>query len=328
MDKRIDLLNSGLIIISLILAYLLPFRLFLFSYAVLGPLHYLTEINWLQTRKFWAPDIKWFLLALISVLIIVPPHVIRLLNLAGTNHILDSVIQNLNYISNGAIFLPLAIAFIMAFVKGLYWRIGLTIASILLAFSLSSMPIYAVIIGLLVPTIIHVYLFTLLFMVAGIKKNQTTYGIAGVSLMVFAPVIIMMVDVAPSYYMFPDYAKETFIANRFHATVAGIGKFLGVLDGTSFYFYERMELKLQTFIAFAYLYHYLNWFTKTSIIGWHSELKGRRLILVATLWSIMVGLFFIDYKLGFVAALSFSFLHVLLEFPLNALCIKEVFKTR
>ena len=45
MTKKIDLLNIGLIALSLIIAIMLPFRLFSFSYAILGPLHYLTEIN-------------------------------------------------------------------------------------------------------------------------------------------------------------------------------------------------------------------------------------------------------------------------------------------
>src|SRR2546430_5445042 len=38
---------------SCLLAYAFPFELFLFSYAVLGPLHYLTEISWLHDRKYF-----------------------------------------------------------------------------------------------------------------------------------------------------------------------------------------------------------------------------------------------------------------------------------
>lgn len=51
--KTIDSLNIGLILLSLILAIKLPFELFLFSYAFLGPLHYLTEINWLKSKSFF-----------------------------------------------------------------------------------------------------------------------------------------------------------------------------------------------------------------------------------------------------------------------------------
>ncbi|MCC6181260.1 MAG: hypothetical protein IT237_05450 [Bacteroidia bacterium] len=48
--NQINYANIGLMIISAFLAFLLPFELFLFSYAVLGPLHYLTEIGWLHKK--------------------------------------------------------------------------------------------------------------------------------------------------------------------------------------------------------------------------------------------------------------------------------------
>jgi hypothetical protein len=40
-------------LISCVTAYVFPFELFLFSYAVSGPLHYLTEISWLHDRKYF-----------------------------------------------------------------------------------------------------------------------------------------------------------------------------------------------------------------------------------------------------------------------------------
>src|SRR5439155_19178393 len=50
---QVNYLNLGLMIISCVLAYIIPFELFLFAYAVLGPLHYLTEISWLHDRKYF-----------------------------------------------------------------------------------------------------------------------------------------------------------------------------------------------------------------------------------------------------------------------------------
>lgn len=41
-------------ILSCGVAFIYPFELFVFSYAVLGPLHYLTEISWLHDRNFFA----------------------------------------------------------------------------------------------------------------------------------------------------------------------------------------------------------------------------------------------------------------------------------
>jgi hypothetical protein len=50
---HIDWINIVLMFISAAAAYVLPFEVFLFSYAVLGPLHYLTEISWLHERKYF-----------------------------------------------------------------------------------------------------------------------------------------------------------------------------------------------------------------------------------------------------------------------------------
>src|SRR5258708_3742852 len=49
----IDIANFFLIWITACLAIKWPFQLFLFSYIVLGPLHYLTEINWLDKQNYF-----------------------------------------------------------------------------------------------------------------------------------------------------------------------------------------------------------------------------------------------------------------------------------
>ena len=49
-SDKINYLNIGLMMISVVVAFFVPFELFLFSYAVLGPAHYLTEISWLHER--------------------------------------------------------------------------------------------------------------------------------------------------------------------------------------------------------------------------------------------------------------------------------------
>src|SRR6266704_2880603 len=50
---QINYLNIGLMLISCVVALFIPFELFLFAYAILGPAHYLTEISWLQKRQFF-----------------------------------------------------------------------------------------------------------------------------------------------------------------------------------------------------------------------------------------------------------------------------------
>ena len=53
-DAQINYLNMGLMALSALLAYFLPFETFLFAYAFLGPLHYLTEISWLHDRNYFS----------------------------------------------------------------------------------------------------------------------------------------------------------------------------------------------------------------------------------------------------------------------------------
>jgi len=42
-DSKINFLNIGLMLITAVFAFFLPFETFLLAYAFLGPLHYLTE---------------------------------------------------------------------------------------------------------------------------------------------------------------------------------------------------------------------------------------------------------------------------------------------
>jgi hypothetical protein len=75
-------------------------------------------------------------------------------------------------------------------------------------------------------------------------------------------------------------------------------------------------LAIMRFIAFAYTYHYLNWFSKTSIIRWH-EVARSRAAAMAVLWVAAVALYFVDYSIGLTVLYAGSLLHVLLEFPLD-----------
>ena len=73
---------------------------------------------------------------------------------------------------------------------------------------------------------------------------------------------------------------------------------------------------IMRFVAFAYTYHYLNWFSKTSVIKWHLVPK-KTLIATILIWLGSVGVYLYDYNLGIRTLFFLSFLHVFLEFPLN-----------
>src|SRR3954466_15497282 len=63
---KINLVNIGLMILSTIAAFIMPFEVFLFVYAFLGPLHYLTEISWLHDRNYFmrGKHGQWVLIAI------------------------------------------------------------------------------------------------------------------------------------------------------------------------------------------------------------------------------------------------------------------------
>ena len=81
-------------------------------------------------------------------------------------------------------------------------------------------------------------------------------------------------------------------------------------------FSDPAAVMLGRFIAFAYTYHYLNWFSKTKVIGWHRVPKAR-FVAVIVIWLMSIALYLYDYQLGFRWLFLLSFAHVLLEFPLN-----------
>ncbi|MBI1289537.1 MAG: hypothetical protein GC178_18370 [Flavobacteriales bacterium] len=322
--ERIDLLNLGLILLALALAYLMPFGSFLVAYAFLGPLHYLTEINWLRDRNYYVSGKTiWLWIVGIVVAVLTVPKVLGFMGLLSSG-IPSQMVVHIDRYSNEFLLLSIWSAAILALIKdpvkrtiGLLLGVGIAIASNLF-------PLQLVLLGALVPTLIHVYLFTLTFMLYGAIKSQSAIGFLSVLLMLLAPAFIALVDVDHSFYAFADQTKENFLASGFHRLSIRVGQLLGLTDSNAFYFYGDWELKLQRFVAFAYMYHYFNWFTKTAIIGWHKGLTGKRAWLILAIWLTFSALFIIDYRLGFYGALALSFMHVVLEFPLNVISAKAI----
>ena len=77
-------------------------------------------------------------------------------------------------------------------------------------------------------------------------------------------------------------------------------------------------------IAFAYTYHYLNWFSKTTVIGWYKKINKKKAILIALIWLLSMSIYYYDYKIGLTLLLFLSLLHVFMEFPLNFISIREI----
>ena len=70
------------------------------------------------------------------------------------------------------------------------------------------------------------------------------------------------------------------------------------------------------FIAFTYMYHFLNWFSKTSVIKWH-ETKPPILFALLGIWVGILVLYWVDITLSLNIIYIFGLLHVILEYPLN-----------
>ena len=76
-------------------------------------------------------------------------------------------------------------------------------------------------------------------------------------------------------------------------------------------------------LSFVYTYHYLNWFIKADVIRW-SHMPRPRLIGVAVLSVASTAFCFYNYALGITVLLLVSLMHVLLEFPLNTIALREL----
>lgn len=322
----INYLNIGLMVISMILAINLPFELFLFAYAVLGPLHYMTEIGWLHQRNYFSIDRRDFIIPVVMCSLIT---LSLLLSLAvkwsvteslmvdlKANPFTGAVIRGLSDYSTGFIFLAFASAFFMVLVKNRRLRYVLIAAMAVPAYLLSEIESYETWIAVFLPTIIHVCVFTALFILFGAMKSKSFSGYLSFAVYVFCALIIFQVTYNPMEYKISENVLRNFIGSGFTTLNHDMWEILHPVREKEFFINTRFALKIQAFIAFSYTYHYLNWFSKTEVIKWHRVPKPW-LALTVLVWVGSVALYFYDYKAGLIALFFLSMLHVFLEFPLN-----------
>jgi hypothetical protein len=298
---QVDLLNIGLMLLTCAAAYVAPFELFLFSYAFLGPLHYLTEISWLHDRQYFVEG-KWSY------------------RLLGILCIVATVVASTRVRANGQGALAVAVVFGLAaaviFFKTLKYKLLFVALVLCAALVFKNLPAYRVFFAFLLPNLVHVCVFTGLFILYGALKNRSVAGYlslvvfvaAGASFFIFNPAALRLADgeyVRASYRGFEQL--NYFLAKSFNfSDIERAGDIYTASSG----------LMLMRFVAFAFTYHYLNWFSKTSIIGWHN-ISRRRLAGILALWILSLSLYAYDYRTGFLVLIVLSTLHVLLEFPLN-----------
>lgn len=290
--RRSDVIHLGLMLAALGVAYLIPFELLLLAYAVLGPAHYLTEISWLHDRNYYLPS-KGFGLALalvaLGAMFLASPH------------------------WYGVVVWSALVACATLAADGTRTRIVIGGGGLALTALLAVLQTPFTVLAVLLPTLIHVSLFTLVFMLLGAFRSRSPaqFGLIGVYLAAVALILLAPPTVG---WVFPPLASQA--EPSFGDIPGALGRVLGLPD-------LSLDARLMGLLSFVYAYHYLNWFIKAEVIRWN-RIPRARLIAICALSAAATVFYFVNFALGFTVLLLISLMHVLLEFPLNSRSIREL----
>lgn len=315
---QVNLLNIGLMLAALAAAFAMPFELFLFAYAVLGPLHYLTEISWLHDRRYFArgPTDAIALAGLAALIVLGAPLAV------------GRLASPLLLRWNGAlVFFAAALALIFVLSNRPGPRAICAVLAAAAASALVGTRLGDIGFSLFVPTIIHVFVFTGVFILVGSVRSRSSSGFA--SLAVFLACAAACLCISPEATrpvgatiraIYPLGDLNCRLVEVLGLTSpepgASAGSLLFPFASVEAVFEHEASWRITRLIAFAYTYHYLNWFSKTRVIGWH-DVPRRRMICILLLWVASVALYAHDFLAGLGWLFFLSLAHVFLEFPLN-----------
>jgi hypothetical protein len=290
---RKDIVHLGLLLVALAAAYVLPFELLLLSYAILGPAHYLTEISWLHDRGYYLPH-RGIALGLIAVafgaMFVATPY--------WSGVLLWSVLVGC------------AIAATAKTVRRAV-MLGVVAAALTAAMVVAGVPF--AIAGVLLPTFIHVSIFTLVFMTLGAIRARSTAQAVIVGAYLLAILAILVVPPTRGMVL-PGLARIG--QENFGDVAPALGSLIG-MPGLTF------GGRITGLLSFVYTYHYLNWFIKADVIRW-AQIPRARLIAIVAASAASTALYFYNYQIGILVLLVISMMHVLLEFPLNAISMRDL----
>ena len=309
---HVNYLNIGLMIASCLLAFRFPFELFLLSYAILGPLHYLTEISWLHDRQYFAESRSgrrakahqgWLILVGLTMVALI----------AGFVAVEGIGMQTNPKWEITLFYLVFVTALLITLVKSRAAK-AISLLASLFILAMFARSRYYIILAFFLVTIIHVLIFTGSFILHGALKGRSLSGT--LSLVVFLACAISFFVYVPGAHLAGHYVRQSY--RSFNALNSELLKLFGLGSGTtaSEIYESQGGLMIMRLIAFAYAYHYLNWFSKTSIIKWHEVPKSRTAVMVVV-WLGALALYAYDYDTGMAVLYFLSILHVMLEFPLN-----------
>ena len=288
-----DAIHLGLMLLAFAASYLVPFELLVLAYVVLGPAHYFTEISWLHDRSYYLPHRG--IAAMLAIIAVVAV-----------------LIDNASWFGFAMWGALVVCAMLAATTSAIESMLLFMVAIALSAIMYSSGSSLAVI-GILIPTLIHVSLFTLIFMVLGAHRSgsRTQAALVAVYLVAIATILLLPPTAGVRIASFARIGQDYF---------GNVGPALGRLFGVPGLV---LDTRLTSLLAFVYTYHYLNWFIKADVIRW-TEVPKARLAAMAAASAASTALYFYDYAFGFTFLLALSLIHILLEFPLDSLALRQL----
>jgi hypothetical protein len=304
----INYLNIGLMMLSCVAAYALPFELFLFSYAILGPLHYLTQIFWLHDRGYFTRDERsrrrWLILVGAAMVMVISG-----IAASFTGRTVAPVWEI------GLFYAAFLGALAATDILGRAARTFVFTVGVVALFLWSGSRSYAVV-AFLIITIVHVFVFTGLFILYGAVKSRSASALLSLAVFVACAAAFFIFVPTAQVYSVGAYVRDSY--GSFNALNGELIRLfhLGSRSTAHEVYQSQVGLMVMRFIAFSYTYHYLNWFSKTSVIGWHRSARPRA-IAIAAIWTLAMVLYARDFRLGMDVLYSLSILHVMLEFPLD-----------
>jgi hypothetical protein len=284
--NRINYYNILAMLLASCLAVFIPFELVLLSYAILGPAHYLTEISWLNGRKFFT--LKKYDYLFIAIVVI------------------TCILLKLPYAN--LLFYTFGLSFFMLIIRGSINRILAFAIWVAAGYFMLTHNLLRTIFGLYIPTLIHVYFFTGAFLLFGALKDKNVSGYLALFVFILCPMLLCVLFTnyhnAPTAWAVDNYRYFVHLNTTTLRSQA-----INVYTNTA-------SIILTRVIAFAYTYHYINWFSKTRVIKWH-RVSVTRAVVIGIIWLASVVLYFYNYRIGLKWLFLLSLTHVILEFPLN-----------
>lgn len=301
---RVNYLNIALMVLSALAAFILPFEVFLLAYAVLGPLHYLTEISWLHDRGYFLEG-KHDSVPLMVLCVV--------LLMVSVSHWSPERKSEITTLINYTAFIGAAVLLMTRTIASRAPALVAIMLSFIVAEQAESCRMFF---GVFLPTIVHVSVFTAAFVMLGALRGRDKSAFASLAVFALCAMSFLLYIPTTPVHALSSYVREAYLPfERLNLTILRVFNLADTGSRDAVY-QSPQGLVVMRFIAFAYLYHYLNWFSKTSIIKWNRMSPARALAIVA-LWMASLWLYANDSRTGLTLLMSLSFLHGFLELPLD-----------